>query len=321
MNPKLAARIAAVVVAIVALQFLAIRSFAQYQSEAYVSESRTASDRGLPGKARQPAQRAAQLNPLNGYAHFYLGTSAFLQKNYDEAVAAFTQAVRYMPHTPNVLRLLGQAYFYRNEYDDAGHVMQRYFRMHPDPGVTPEYLMRIWTVALYRGGEYGKAAANLTDAERSGAHRLELLQLRVVGALMLNQISMADYLYRRFRHHFPAGQVVPAEILARALDENKLKTSIRFFETIRMRGNADLSTLKVLALAYSKENRLQEAITVLNQAARVSEKDPEVYLMLGDVHFHKGDRASAARYYKQHLDLMPASPYRDEIAKKMSGRR
>lgn len=298
-------------------QVAAVFAHREFQSAVYVWESDIANRRKLYAPARAAANHAVELNPLNGYAMFFVATNSFLLEKHDQAIKEFKQSLRYMPHAANVLRLLGQAYFYKQNYAESSNVFTRFFLMNPLPKVTPEYLFRLQALALYRSRQYGGAATIFVDAEKFNQHRAELLQLRVVNALLLNQITMADYLYRRFRFKFPDNRIIPAEILARSLEGNKLRSSTRFFETMRMRGDADPSTLKILALAYSKKDRFDEAATVLHQATQATPADAELYLMLGDVCYKMERWQESADNYVKHLQLMPKSPLRAEIEKKL----
>jgi tetratricopeptide (TPR) repeat protein len=297
---------------------MAFRALREYQADIYVGESDNANSAQLYARAREMANRAIALNPENGYAQFFLGTNEFLLNHYQESINEFVRSEKYMPHLANVLRLLGQSYFYLQQYPQAVAVLDRYFLMNPFPKVTPEYMLRVHSVALYRNREYGRASIRFVDAENYNQHRVELLQLRVVNALLLNQVTMADYLYRRFRFKNPQDRIIPSEILARSLEGAKLRSSTRFFETMRMRGDADASTLKVLALAYSKVDRYIDAISVLRQALQSTPKDPELYLMLGDVNYGLQHWKEAADYYVRHLELMPKSPFRKEIEQKLT---
>src|SRR5687768_15662110 len=108
-NPTIMSRIVQVGAVIIA-QILMLAAFGQYGSQVNVKDSDNHhAQRDYP-RARQHAWTAAKLDNYNGYAQFYIGTNEFLLDRYKQAIEAFSHGMPYMPHLPNILRLLGQCY-------------------------------------------------------------------------------------------------------------------------------------------------------------------------------------------------------------------
>lgn len=312
-------RIFLILAAVLAAEMLIVSSVRRFHVELYVNESDILNQKQRYSEARELAARAARKNPRNGYALFFMGMNEFLLNQHRDAASDLEKAVRYMPHLPNALRLLGQCYFYLDQYDPARETLESFFRMDPNPRVTPDLMRRLRALSLYRSRHYGEAVTELAKADvfDSPAFRTEVLQSRIVNAVLLNQIMMADYLYRRFQFILPSARISPPEFLAGAMTANKLPTLIRFFETVRLRGNADASALKALGLGYVRTQRLDEAITVLNQASHLAPNDSEIPLFLGDVHAMRKDLAQARKSYGEHFRLDQKSPYRAQIARNL----
>jgi tetratricopeptide (TPR) repeat protein len=301
-------------------QFAAFGAIKQYTSEVTTSLSDRYSQEKLYSKAKSFAKLAILQNPRNGYAYFYLGSPDLVQEQYVEAASSFERGLAVMPHLPNLLKVLCQCYYFSGDYGKSVQTLTRYLRMDPLPKVTPELVFRVWAQSLYRFGDIGRAAIEFAVAESYDSYRPELLQARIGDALMLNQNTMADYYYRRFRQAFPDQQMDPNALFSNALAFGKMTSTLRFLEINRMRGDASAAAHKILAMGYAKVNRLDEAITVLKEASRMAPNDGELPLFLGDIHFQRGQLEEAARFYGNHLELAPDSRFRKEIEAKLKGR-
>ncbi|MCX7019745.1 MAG: tetratricopeptide repeat protein [bacterium] len=302
-----------------AAQILIFRAFRQYQAEVDVYRSDELRAKQQHAQARQLAWEASRNDPYNGYAYYFSGTSEFYLDQYQQAIQTFREAEKYMPHLPNVLRQVGQCHYFMNEFEAASSVLERYFLMDPVPQVGPDVMFRYRAQALYFALKFGEAAVALARADDYDNFRMEILQSRLANTLMLNQITMADYLRRRFRFCFQGRpeHIDAPMLLAAAMAGGKLQILLRFLEVSWMRGDADSGTLKALGLGYVRSNRTDEAIAVFQQAYRLDANDTEVPLFLGDVYMKRGDAKTAEDWYRRHLRLSPESPYRDDIGKKL----
>lgn len=307
-----------ITVAIVA-QLLTLYGMNQFASEALASESiRLFEARDYP-KSAELAAAAVKKAPFNGYAWWRLGTNQLYLEKHKDAIRIFQDSLPYMPHQPQMLRLLGQAHYFLGEYPEAAAVLATFFAMEPKPRVAPDIMLRMLAQSRYRTSDQGDAAIQLADAEQYGEYRAELLQSRVVNAILMNHVISADYLYRRLRSLYPDSKLSSAELFTGALAEGKLDSAVRFLEFLRLRGDSDLSLRKVLAMAYSRAGRLEESLTILREISATVPQDPEVHLFLGDLLARKGDIPGARMSYREHLRLDPKSGRRAEIEKKLGG--
>jgi tetratricopeptide (TPR) repeat protein len=307
----------AILVAFVCAEALWLSAYADYQGEVFVYDSDQHNQRKAFPKARELAKQAIAFNRYNGYAYYLLGANEYLLDHYGPAIENLNLALRFIPHQTNVLRVLAQACFQHKQYADAVRSMERYFHMDPAPRSSADEMHSLRGQALYRAEFYGPAAVHLATAETYPTYRAILLQTRLSDALLMNQINMADYIYRRFRRACPKEQIAFKELFSGALYTGRLQSMLRFFEIMRMRGDVDSETLQYLALAYIKADRLDEAIMVLKEALRYSPNDPNVYLFFGDIYFKRSDLPNARENYRKHLELNPQSPYRPDILQKL----
>lgn len=307
-----------VLLALFGLEYLIVRGARQYESLVYMSDAEAQVQQQAASKGKESAVKAATADPLNGYARYFIGTSYLLLNDDRNAIEAFRRAGEFMPHIPNVLRLLTQCLFSLKDFKAAADAADRYFAMDPSPKVTPENLLRIRALALERSMEFGRACIALTDADVSPMFRTEIAQFRVANAIVMNNITLTDYLYRRLRFYFPKEGIEPAAILSECLAAGKIPMLLRFIEILRLRGEVDASMLKALALAYTKMGRYDEAQTIYNEARTIAPQDPEVYLLYGDLQYHRGDMKQAKELYDTYLQIAPHSPLRVEIQTKLA---
>ena len=309
-------RFALLVSLLVGGQYLVVRAFAQYHSERLMHESVRLYESGAFPKSRELADRSIRLNPRNGYAYWRLGANELYLEKFAEADRTFATGLLYMPHLPQLYRMIGQSHYFQKRFAEAGRTLDTFFSMEPAPRVAPDIMRRMQAQSVYRSQRYGSASLVLSKAEEFDQFRPELMQSRVVNAIIMNQNVAADYLYRRLRHLYPTQPLDSAELFSGVLAENKLQSAVRFLEFLRLRGDTDASLRKTLSMAYIRQNRMDDALTILNELKTVVSGDPEVHLLLGDVLSRKGDEPAAREAYATHLKLQPKSPFRAELEKR-----
>lgn len=195
--------IAAVILIAQLVIFQAARRFA---SEASFEHASQLNDRRLFSQARIETQRAIDLYPYNGYALFRLGASDFGDisatdpRRGERALASLERAAPYMPHSPNLLRLLGQTQYRLQNYDRAAATLDKFFRLVPTPGTSPDLLHFVRAMAHFRTGRPGDAAVPLTLAAGYPQRRRATVVARILNSLALDQTRTAEAVFRASRH-------------------------------------------------------------------------------------------------------------------------
>ncbi|PKO17581.1 hypothetical protein CVU37_08855 [candidate division BRC1 bacterium HGW-BRC1-1] len=297
-------------------QFLILRACAFYEAERLMQQSIALYEAGTHPKSRELAARSIRLNPRNGYAYWRLGANELYLEKFAAADQTFADGVQFMPHLPQIYRLMGQSQYFQKHFEEAGAALNRFFNMEPAPRVAPDIMHRMRAQSLYRGQHYGEATMALSKAEEFPQFRAELMQSRVVNAIIMNQNVQGDYLYRRLRGLFPNQPLDSTELFTGVLAENKVQSVVRFLEFLRLRGDNDPSLRITLAMAYMRQQKMDAALTILTEIRAEAPSDPQVYLLIGDVLERKGDLKGARENYSIHLKLTPKSPYRAELEKR-----
>lgn len=297
----------------VGLSWLAL---VHYTAEVTASEADSLTKRQLHSQARQMAEISIGQNPYNGYAYYFLGYIELLLERYQEAIKHFLAGEPYMPHLTQLLKMLAQAYYFANDFEKSAQVFDRYLSMEPIPRTGADNIFRLWAQALSRTQEFGRATVALAKADSYDTYRNELLQSRLLNAILLNQVPMADYYYRAFKTAFPHKTLEPMVLFSSALAAHKMEALIRFLELNRLRGELDATSEKILAMGYAKQGRFHAAIAVLKTAARIAANDADIPLFLGDAYYQLGDMQNAIENYRRHLRLLPNSPFRKELLRR-----
>jgi|GEM_PF-2061426 tetratricopeptide (TPR) repeat protein len=302
----------------VPLLLVLVSAFFLWASQLYLSEvdaslSDQLTKQQLYPRATEAAQTSIQRNRYNGYAYYYLGYILLTLERYDQAIDVFLTGLPYMPHLPQMLKMLAQAYFFAGQYKEAVAVLDRYLAMDPEPRAGKEMIFRLWAQGLSYSQDFGRAALALAKADSFEQFRSELLQTRILNAVLINQVVMADYYYRLFKHFLPEGKLDPTALFSSSLAASKMDSLIRFLELNRLRGAVDATAEKILAMAYAKVGRMKEAIAVLVSAQRLVPNDPDIPLFLGDAYAQQGEKAKAIECYKRHLTLLPQSAFKKEL--------
>ena len=306
-------------------------AFSRFGSEVASHRAGEAVDRGDFTAARRDADAAASLDPTNGYALFRAASAEFVavtasprDARTSGALAAATASLRHalpwIPHRPNVLRLLGQADMLAHDYAGGAEKLGQVLRLNPEPVTAPEILHLFQATALFGAGRYGEAAAQFTRAGRYPANRLELFAPRLVTALILNQPLAAEGMVRALAHEAPGrnlsdGQLAGLFEAARA--RGKYDALIRTLESSLKAQGLDPRFVKRLAAVYSGTGRADEGLALLARLRVQEPADPEIPLMRGDIEFVRGNSLAARGAYAEHLRMDPKSPFRGDIVAKV----
>jgi tetratricopeptide (TPR) repeat protein len=88
-------------------------------------------------------------------------------------------------------------------------------------------------------------------------------------------------------------------------EDNPTEGKRNFDKALELSKSKDSKVLDYIAEYYITANKkdLPQAITLLERAVKVDGKNPEPYLLLGDVYLEKGDGGKAKSYYDQALGL------------------
>lgn len=244
--------------------------------------------------ARMELLAAVAINDKYAEAYFYLGANYMEERKYAEALENFEKAASIRSDYADLQCFLGIARFYLGDLVGAREALKRSLDLSPTYSKARYY----YGLLLYAMGDGKRAIEYLREATR-GEERVASLDLSVAlvnlreGNLeeamkMLRDIleaggESADVLYFIGECYLKSGRGSEAErFFRRALEINPAF----------LRAKEKLALILFMAGSYDEAERLLES-------AQADFSD--VYKMLGDIKFHRGDLESAERCYRKSL--------------------
>jgi tetratricopeptide (TPR) repeat protein len=83
-------------------------------------------------QAVAPAKKIIELEPANETNHYYLGLTYFKGQKYEEAIAAFQQAIAVKADFPHAWFQIGSSYINMKKYREAAEAYKKYAELAPD---------------------------------------------------------------------------------------------------------------------------------------------------------------------------------------------
>lgn len=305
-----------IIAALIIGQCAIVMAFRQQHAKAKNEESRKFLLEGLASRAELIAKKAVSLNSYDGYAWFYYGTALYSQQRFPEAIKALEQGMPLLPHSYNALRLLAFGNYKLENYEITAAALADYLNMIPLPSVAPELVFRMAGLSFLRLGELATANHYLLHSTHLSEEKGDLLRVRAAISLLCNQLWSADYFFRTFRFYLPEQEFNPYEILANAIEANKISVAISFLESIQGRNPDDSSIVKALAGAYKRTGKTKKAGQLLEAAITYTPGNADYRLMYGDILFSGKNLPAAFEQYDEHLRLNPDSKFRQAILQK-----
>ncbi|MCX5754315.1 MAG: tetratricopeptide repeat protein [Candidatus Krumholzibacteria bacterium] len=246
--------------------------------------------------AKRELEAAVSINSGYVEAYFYLGITNLDQKLYREAIAHFEKAASIKPDYSDLQCYLGATYFYLGELDRARSALEKSLTLSPAYSKARYY----YGLLLYALGDRKRAIEYLSDAtkheERKGAVDLSfaLVHLREgnleEAMIVLKDIldaggESADVLYFLGECYLRMEKLVDAE---------------RFFRRALEINPDFLCAKEKLAHLMIGKGDYEGAEKILDPP-QVDFAD--LFKILGDIKFYRGDLAAAERFYRKSLGV------------------
>ncbi len=306
-----------VLLAAIFMQLAVINAVGKHHSRVLVQKSTTIlSNPERASAAEAFASEAVDLNPYDGYAWFYLGTSKYLQNDFAEAVSLLTRGLDYLPHSYNSIRLLAFSNYQMQNFENAALEFERYLTMMPSPSVSPDLVFNRAGLSKLRTNKLDDASFYLIQATATAEVKNDNLRGRMIAAVLSNRLGTADYCAELFRFHAPDTELNPFDMLAGAMQTGKTSQATQFLESLIKKDPDDVSVVKALAAAYSRSDREEAAKELILKAIQENPENASLHLAMGDLFYAEKRFEEAIIYYDEHLRLQPNSNFREDITRK-----
>jgi tetratricopeptide (TPR) repeat protein len=281
------------------------------QSQSWILYGLAAERRGEMEAAAHAFQTAAQLDPENSIAPFYLGEIRIAQGRFREAITALEIAVQRKPlraDIRNVLQTLGRTYERFGDSKKSETVWNQLEKLFPDD---PEMLVQIaellesenrFDEALKR---YEKLIDQATDEfsrvryvlamveikQRQGYEQAALADLEI----LLDRLASESWLAESVRNRID-------RIFVRKGNENGLAT---FYRQRIEKYPADIESVRRLALTLRQLNQMDEARKLLTVTIKKTPSNIPLRLTLIDLLLEQKEIAAAIEQYDAVNRLSP----------------
>ncbi len=268
-------------------------------------------------QAEVTTRRAVRLNPQSGYAHYFL--ASFLKKlgRDKEAVEEFNIALRTIAHPATVLRAMGGVILEEKNYSLAAEIYRRALLFDPMPHLVPAYVWFNFARAAEGAGLTGDALAAFRKAQ-GFEHPPPGLEPSV-GFLLAYLNSPLEgveaYIYALRKYPELTGEFPN---WARAISAAGMPDfGIALFSRLDASGKLDARGLCLLASFSLQKKDYATAMRVLERAEKKNPDEANVYLLMGEVYYARGEKAKMRKMYRRFIEMYPDAPQRRALERRM----
>lgn len=322
-------------------------------------------------KAEENLRRALQREPNSDLAHVFLGEVLFRKGKFAESEYEYKEAVRISPDNPNnyfelgefyydlgdfdkalvaykkgmianpenryskigALRVLGQVYVVRGDYEKAGKVLKELVRIDPDNAPTRTVIGDLYfeqnrrkdaekeySLALKANPRYPMAHAGLgyvyrdahkyKESEDSFRKAIEMNKetpegYQGLGELLtqLGRYEEAESVFKKVLEINPASLDALVGLGDIEMGRGKIKEALSVYDKALSRsGGRSISVHLSIAKAMAKKGAYAEARKHYEQAKLINPYEADAECGLGDIELINGDPESAEKYFRSALD-------------------
>jgi tetratricopeptide (TPR) repeat protein len=253
---------------------------------------------------REEKGNFANLRANAAQAYADTAIAAIGRKDYDKAIADYTQAIHIDPKFATAYSNRGSAYGMKGDYDKA--IADYTKAMELNPGIMHLYGNR--GVAYLEKGDYDRAMADFNQQIRIDPN------LPYAYANRGNVYFKRNDLDRAMADHNQAIRLDPN--LAPAYSNRGLvyeakrdhdRAMADYNQAIRLDPNL-AEAYSNRGIVYQRKGDHDRAMADYNQAIRINPNYAEAYTMRGTVYFEKGDLEKAITEYSQSIRINPNDP-------------
>jgi tetratricopeptide (TPR) repeat protein len=252
-----------------------------------------------PANAPPPPAQKPSVNPAQAFAESAM--AAFGKKDYDKAIADYTQAIRIDPQFATAYSNRGSAYGMNGDYDKA--IADYNKAMELNPGIM--YLYNNRGAAYFDKGDHDRAMADFNQQIRLDPNFAPAYNNRglVYEAKRDHDRAIADYNQAiRLDPNLEEAYVNRGLVYQRKADHDRAMAD--YNQAIRINPNyAEAYTMR--GTVYFEKGELDKAIAEYSQSIRINPNDPDPYKLRGMAYFQKGDIDRTIADFEAALRLNP----------------
>ncbi|MBN1902724.1 tetratricopeptide repeat protein [Candidatus Sumerlaeota bacterium] len=268
-------------------------------------------------QAEIPTKRAVELNPSNGYTYYYYGT--FLRKinKNDEALDMFLKSLNTIAHPASVLKQLAPFELEEKRYQNAIEHYRLALLYNPVPAQSPATFWFDYGKSADKAGFRGEALYAFRKAQTFDDPPVALYSSIgfVLASLGMQNSAVEEFLSALGTHPELMDEL---STLALALTKTGLfDLGNEIFSRLYAMGKLDAKGLCLFASFPMHEKDYEDSLRILEWARNVEPNEPNIFLLMGEIYYRKGEKESMKRAYQRYLELYPDAPQKAELQKRI----
>lgn len=268
-------------------------------------------------QAEIPTKRAARLNPTNGYTYYYYGVFLRKIRKPDEARDMFLKSLNTIAHPASVLKQLAPLEMEEKKYKEALTHYRLTLLYNPIPSQNPASFWYDYGRSAEKADLPGEALYAFRKAQifEDTPQQLDASLGLVLASLDAQSSSVEEFVYT-LNDHPDLMEELPT--LALKLSRtNRLDFGFALFSRLDAMGKLDAKGLSLFASFPFQKKDYENALKILERARSIDPNEPNVFLLMGEIYYRKGEKQAMKRAYKRFLELNPKAPQRTELEKRI----
>ena len=224
-----------------------------------------------------------------------------LKKENPEAVKALKQTIALVPEAPRPHTLLAELYWVDGILSVAESYAQKAIKL-GERNISPRIILGD---IYFRKGQYGKSLEQYGKILEREPTNLVALAHMADGNLNLGNVKKAEEFYEKIILNYPHVTLMKAKLeLVRNMrkgPKETLDTTYRYYRQNPSSQQAVIGYVRSLIV----NDRIDEAIAILNKAMKNNPKNVRYPMMIGEIHLAKKNIPLAKTYFEKALNIAP----------------
>ncbi|MBW2107570.1 MAG: glycosyltransferase, partial [Deltaproteobacteria bacterium] len=249
-------------------------------------------------------KRILKKNPVSQKARVNLGLLYFKNKQYDKALEHLTEAENLAGEDLSIKKMLAIVYLANKNYRNAKEVLHQILEKDPEDADVHQHL----SMVCVHENDYSAAIGHLKKAAALRKNDAEVWNDLGALSYALNDIESARTYFAKAVEVDDAYALSYLNLMDLYLREKNTDDALRVCNDFVKRFPDDPTAFKYRGLIARADGRFSEAIGYFSLARKQVKDDPEISYHLGLSLMSIGDFESAAKSFRNTLDIDPEYP-------------
>jgi len=268
----------------------------------YLRQGNSQLEKGDTERAILSYQKALALNPKEpGELYQNLGAALARQKNWLEAIAAYTVALKLQPNNPHLQYILGQAQAEQNDFSAAIASYRKVIELDPEYFAIYSQLGH----ALGEIKDFSNAIAAYEKAITMKSDDWELYKNLANFQLQNKEFDLAILNCHKALEFYPENFSIFRLLGDIYFQAHNYTDAIANYETAIKLSPNNYTCYTKLGHLFVQQDNLDQALNLYHKAQKLQSQNENIYRVLGNIYGKQQNMKSAKVNYQQALKLDP----------------